>query len=316
MAINKIQFQHGMSLSEFFQMYGTEEQCEKSLLNAHWPHGYECDRCGHRHAVKFQAKSTTYWQCSKCKHQTSVRSGTIFHGSKLPLTKWFQAIFLISQSKNNISTMELYRHLEISYHAAWRIKHKLMQVMLEQESNRKLQGDVVIDDAYLGGEKPGKRGRGSENKVPFIAAVQLRDNRPLLVRFDLISGFTKEAVANWAKKYLETTSNVVSDGLHCFTAVTQIGATHSPRVVGEYRRSTDMPCFKWINILLGNLKTSISGTYHAFNFWKYTPRYLAERQFLFNLRFNLKDIFRAILNGCVAIKKKPEKWLRSAEDWC
>ena len=312
MAISKIQFQHGMGLSEFFQLYGTEEQCKKALLNARWPHGYNCDQCGNKHAISFNAKSTTYWQCCKCRYQTSLRSGTIFHGSKLPLTKWFQAIFLIGQSKNNVSAMELYRHLKISYTAAWRMKHKLMQVMLEQEADRKLQGDVVIDDAYLGGERPGKRGRGSENKAPFIAAVQMDNNHPLLVRFDLVSGFTKDAVVDWAKKYLNKSSNVVSDGLQCFTAVTQIGAAHSREIVGENRRSTDMPCFKWINILLSNLKTAISGTYHAFDFMKYAPRYLAERQFLFNFRFNLKDIFRTILTGCITTGPRPEKWLRSS----
>jgi hypothetical protein len=314
MAMNWIQFQPGMSMSEFFQQYGNEEQCEEALAKARWPEGYRCSRCGHPQASCFRVRTTTYWQCCTCRYQVSLRAGTIFHGSKLPLTKWFQAMFLISQSKNNVAALELRRQLGISYPAAWRIKHKLMQVMKEQEENRKLQGEIVVDDAYLGGRHQGKRGRGSENKIPFIAAVQLNaEGNPQLVRFDLIAGFSLDNVKQWAQRYLDNGSNVVSDGLQCFSAIAQTGANHCREVVGKQRRSPDMPCFAWINILLSNLKTSISGTYHAFKFKKYAPRYLAERQYVFNRRFNLKSILPAMLRGCAITKPRSEKWLRSAE---
>jgi len=140
-----------------------------------------------------------------------VRSGIIFHSSKLPLTK------------------KLRRQLGISYAAAWRVKHKLMQVIKEQEDGRKLHGNVVIDDAYLGGEHQGKRGRGSENKIPFVAAVQLNEEDHLhFVCFDLVTGFTKDAIGYWAKRFLSTSSKVVSDGLQCFSGVSQAGASHYP----------------------------------------------------------------------------------------
>ncbi len=79
---------------------------------------------------------------------------------------------LLSQSKNNVSALELKRHLGVSYPTAWLLKHKLMEVMTQREQGRILKGCVEIDDAYLGGEKPGTRGRGSENKVPFVVAVE------------------------------------------------------------------------------------------------------------------------------------------------
>ena len=82
-------------------------------------------------------------------------------------------MFFLTQSKNNVSILELRRLAGISYRAAWRIKHKLMQAMFDREQATVLSGRVEIDDAYLGGELPGgKVGRGSESKVPFIAAVQ------------------------------------------------------------------------------------------------------------------------------------------------
>ncbi len=85
MAMNPIQFQPGMSLSELFEQYGTELQCEQALEQARWPEGYCCPCCGGARHSHFSVDNTSYWQCSACRTQTSLRSGTIFHGSKLAL---------------------------------------------------------------------------------------------------------------------------------------------------------------------------------------------------------------------------------------
>lgn len=317
MAMNWVQFQAGMSLSEFLEQYGSEEQCEQALEKARWPDGYHCPRCGCREASVFRVSTRKYRQCRNCRHQTSLRAGTIFHGSRLPLAQWFQGMFLMSQSKNSVSALEMHRLLGISYPAAWRLKHKLMQVMAEREADRMLEDDVVIDDAYLGGEHRGKAGRGSENKVPFVAAVQLdEEGHPLWACFTPVKGFTKDAIGEWSRRHLSASCRVVSDGLNCFLAVTQSGANHRPEIVGKTRRSTDMPCFAWINILIGNLKTGISGTYHAFKFQKYAHRYLSERQYLFNRRFGMKTLIRRLLVAGAQTEPRPEKWLRSADRWC
>ena len=168
MAMNLIQFQPGMSLSELFEQYGTEPQCEHALEQARWPEDFHCPHRGTAEHSHFYVEDTRYWQCSRCRTQTSLRAGTIFHGSKLLLRTWFQAMFLISQSKNSISALELKRQLGVAYPTAWRVKHKLMQVMAGREAGQVLRGEVVMDDAYLGGERRGKAGRGSENKVPFV----------------------------------------------------------------------------------------------------------------------------------------------------
>ena len=121
---------------------------------------------------------------------------TIFEATKLPLTTWFLAMHLLTQAKNNVSALELKRHLGVRYKTAWLLKHKLMQVMSEREASRQLDARVEIDDAYLGGELPGgKSGRGSENKVSFIAAVETTETGgPLRVCLKTLE-FTKEAIA-------------------------------------------------------------------------------------------------------------------------
>ena len=94
--------------------------------------------------------------------KTAVMCGTIFEAAKLPLTTWFLAMHLLTQAKNNISALELKRHLGVRYKTVWLLKHQLMQVMSEREAPRQLDRRVEIDDAYLGGELPGgKSGRGA-----------------------------------------------------------------------------------------------------------------------------------------------------------
>jgi len=107
---------------------------------------------------------------------------------------------LISQSKNGLSALSLKRHIGVSYKTALKIKHKLMQAMAEQDEKRKLSGLISIDDPYLGGRKAGKRGRGSENKQPFIAAVSLNNNgRPKYVKFTPLKSFAGPNISKLAE---------------------------------------------------------------------------------------------------------------------
>jgi ISXO2 transposase-like protein len=213
-------------------------------------------------------------------------------------------MYFLTQGKNNVSILELRRLIGVSYRAAWRIKHKLMQVMYEREQTTMLSERIEVDDAYLGSELPGgKVGRGSENKVPFIAAVQTNNQgHPLYV----------EA---WARRSLVPDSVVVSDGFWCFQAVEGAGCFHHREVVGKGRKSTDMECFSWINTVLGNLKNAITGTYHAFDFEKYAHRYLGEFQYRFNRRFDLRSMLQRLVVAAVNTKKISETQLRLAEDW-
>jgi transposase-like protein len=305
-----------MSLNEFLEHYGTEAQCEAAVEHSRWPEGFVCPGCGGKaHSVVWHDQVKTF-QCSRCRRQTTLTGGTIFHATKLPLKKWFQALYFLTQTKNNVSALELKRLMGVCYRTAWRLKHKLLQVMTEREQPRQLQGRVEADDAYLGGERPGgKAGRGSENKVPFIAAVETNAaGSALYAVFSRVKTFSLAEVATWAQQHLAASATVISDGLACFAAVTSAGCRHTPEVVGARRRSTELPCFNWVNTVLGNVKTAATGTYHAFDFQKYGYRYLAEAQYRFNRRFDLAALLTRLLRACVTTGKRTEPWLRLAED--
>jgi hypothetical protein len=317
MAMNLIQFQHGLSMPDFLAQFGTEAQCEVEFEKSRWFQGFACPCCNHTECSVFRVGELKMFQCCACRHQTSLIAGTLFQSTKLPLTTWFLAIYFISQAKTNVSAMALKRFLGVCYQTAWLVHHKLMQTMSEAESTRLLSGHILLDDAYLGGElSGGKAGRGSENKVPFVAAVSLDDeNHVLYAKLTPVSGFTSAAIADWAKANLEPECKVLSDGLACFAAVTEAGCEHQVIVAGG-RKPKDLPEFVWLNIVLSNLKTGLSGTYHAFKFAKYASRYLAAFAYRFNHRFQLDKLPMNLFVAAVAIKPRPEAWLRLAEVSC
>lgn len=317
MAMNRIQFQPGLSLPEFLKYYGTQAQCAAMLEQVRWPTGFQCPHCGGGTCSRVGGRTHVLFQCWACRHQTSLIAGTVMQGTKLSLTVWFLAIYLISQAKTGLSTLELKRHLGVSYPTAWLVHHKLMQAMAEREAHYVLDGQIQVDDAYLGGERSGgKSGRGSENKIPFVAAVSLSDEgRPLRTKLIPVSGFSLSAIGQWARTHLAPGSTVCSDGLACFAAVTTADCTHQPTIVGE-RKPRDLPEFQWINTVLGNLKTSLSGCYHAFNFRKYATRYLAAFSYRFNRRFDLRTLHTRLLVAVATCAPQPLRMIRLAETRC
>jgi len=313
MAMNRVQFQAGLSMPQFLELYGTEAKCQAALEAARWPNGFVCPACGGAPRTSFMRGALRYWQCARCAQQCSLISGTLFEATKLPLSRWFLAMQLLTQSKNNVSALELKRQLGVSYRSAWLLKHKIMEAMRVREQHRELDGRVEIDDAFFGGEHSGKAGRGSQNKVPFVAAVQTTaQGQPIRACFRQ-QPHTQEQIALFAAQHLATSATLVSDGLWCFRAATIIGVEHERILTGGGKASVRLPQFKAVNTLLGNLKSAINGTYHAFAFAKYAHRYLAEFQYRFNRRFDMRSLFKRLLAALVKAPGCTERYLRIAE---
>ena len=312
MARNKVQFQKGLSLAEFNTRYGTEDQCHDALVKMRWPDGFVCPQCSSKQHSWSPARR--HFQCSDCRRQTSAKAGTIFHQSKTPLTKWFLAMHLITSAKNDISGLELSRQLDMKWDTAWIIKQKLMEVMRQRNSIYKLEGDVQIDDAYLGGETPGKTGRGAGNKVPFVLAVATRDGKPIFTQVRRVTGFTKEAIRDYAAANIEPGSTVVSDGLGCWNGLGEAGMRHLPLVTGGGRPKEIL--MHWSNTGLGNLKGAINGTCRSCDA-RHTDRYLAAYEWRFNRRFALNKNLARLALAAVATAPVPRRAIadvRSPED--
>ncbi len=315
MSMNLIQFQPGLSMPEFLRKYGTESRCRRALYRARWPMGFRCPACGDRRRSSFRRGAQTIYQCRACQHQSTLISGTLLQDTKLPLTTWFLAIHLLTSTKTNMAALELKRHLGISYRAAWRLKHKVMQAMTEREAPRKLNGFVQIDDAYLGGERNGgKPGRGSENKQAFLIAVETDADleHPVYAVIEPVRTFDNTALTNWVERRLAPDAEAYTDGLGCFRRIAAAGHAHTVLETRGGRAATEISGARWVNVLLANVKRAIGGVYHAIRQAKYARRYLAEAAYRFNRRFRLSEMAPRLAHAIMACKPCPEPRLRLA----
>ena len=150
--------------------------------------------------MKFKAtgktgKERSLYECVDCHYQYSVTTGTIFHDSHLPLTKWFLAIYLICSSKKGVSAKQLQRQLSTSYETAWYMAHRIRLAMQEDEDFcQKFAGVCEVDETYIGGKGKGLRGRGASNKIPVVAIKERTSGKIRMKAVNDVKASTLKAV--------------------------------------------------------------------------------------------------------------------------
>ena len=165
------------------------------------------------------------------------------------------------------------------------------------------------------GPKDGLGGRGSENKAPFVATVALDDREhPLHIKLTVVSGFMRNAISKRVQTQLDPGCSGLSDGRACFTGVTEAGGRHQVSVAAG-RKPRELADFLWINTIMGNLKTILSGAYHAIDSVKYAPRSLAAFDYRFNRRFRLKSLPMRLLAAALGtgpVRSQCSDWLNTS----
>ena len=235
----------GLTEPEFLERFGSEEQCVAFLIRMRWSRGFVCERCGHSGYARMKCRRQV--QCNRCKQQTGFTAGTVFQGTKLPLTVWFLAIYHLSRSKGGISSVELGRRLGVRQATAWLMKQKLMRAMLERDAGKPpMSGQVEINDAYLGGVRSGgKRGRCAGGKTPFVEVVETTaERRPRQHKLTPVKGFREKEIETLAKASFAPCTNIVSYGLSCWQAVTKVGCDQFPLRTGSGRQAAKWPSFQ------------------------------------------------------------------------
>jgi transposase-like protein len=293
----------GLSEAQFREAYGTEEQCRAVVEKLRWPKGFVCPLCGSCEGKWLSTRPKI--QCRACRHQVSLTAGTIFHATKLPLTTWLLAMWLVATAKNGISSVELGRRLGIKQTNAWALKQKIMAVMAGREDQKRLDGRVEMDDAYLGGHRPGKRGRGAAGKQPFVAAVSTSDDRrPRKIKLLPVEGFRKREIKKLIAGHLASTSRLVTDGLSCWTAAAEAGLEHRAMASGGGKRAVGWSPFRWVNTTLGNVKAAIAGTYRRVS-PGHAGRYLGSFAWRHNRRFQIDTMLPRLVHSAVRTAPLP-----------
>jgi transposase-like protein len=283
---------HAISFFEFQERFQTDEACFEYLKQLRWPDGFHCPKCGHSDAY-FMAKRKVF-QCAKCRHQTSVTAGTIFHRSHTPLRKWFWAIYLVGSDKRGCSAKRLEKMIGVHYATAWLIIHKIRKAMGDRDALYRLFDLIEMDDSYFGGASSGKRGRGAANKSKVIVAVENRGNAPRFAAMDVVESMESKHLKDFVCRHIDVEHTIKTDGYSSYktfdTIFNHIGDIVKPQDV--------MKKLPWVHILIGNVKSFIRGTYHGVSH-KHLQPYLNEFCYRFNRRFNEFLMTDRLLTACL-----------------
>lgn len=186
-----------LSIYEFQKRFPDSKACKEYLAKQKWSSGYKCHKCGHNKYGKGQQELSR--KCTKCQHQESPTANTLFHKVKFPLHKAFAVIYYMSTSKKGIASTELSRRLAISQKSAWLFRRKIVEAMKGAQKPL-LNGMVEVDETFVGGKAPGKRGRGASNKRMVVFALSRKGKGITGVYGQVI----KQAGAKTLKPFVES----------------------------------------------------------------------------------------------------------------
>jgi len=287
-----------MTLIEFQEKYGKEDQCRDYLYKKRWPEGFVCPKCGHREC--FNIKARNRYQCKSCNHQPSITSGTIFDRTRTPLVKWFMAIYLTANDKRGISALALKDKIGVAYNTSWTMLQKIRHAMGEQDSEHLMSGIVELDEAFFGApSEGGKRGRGTD-KTPVLVSVSLNDEgKPQLAFMEVVDTVDGKAVEDFAYNNVAKGSEIRTDGLRVYNVLASENIVHTKQ---KYDPKNQPEHLHWLHIIISNARAFISGTYHGLH-KKHLQRYLNEFCYRFNRRWTNGGIFSRLLRACVSARK-------------
>ena len=194
---------------EFNERFHDDAACRAYLESIRWPDGPRCPRCPQS---KVWAMKPPFYRCAACGHDFTVTTGTLFADTHLPLQLWFQALWYVVNQKSGASALGVQRVLGLgSYRTAWNWLHKLRRAMVRPGRDR-LSGTVEVDEVYIGGERPGKRGRGAAGKALVLIAAQVDGSKIGRIRLARVADASAPVLSQAVTAAASPGSQVLSDG--------------------------------------------------------------------------------------------------------
>lgn len=282
-----------ISLLEWQKKYGTEKACANAIVNYRWPQGFMCPKCGHEHACFVTTRRV--YQCSKCRFQVSITSGTLFHSTNIPLVKWFWAIYLVAADKGGISALRLSKLIGVSWPTARNILKKIRTAMSHRDSIYRLQNLIELDDTYVGGKRSGKRGRGAGGKKPVLVAVEKRGPKAGFMAMKAVDTISQKTIKGFIERHFRNGQTVFTDAFPAMNSVKET-QNHMPKITPPEEASKWLPL---VHIMIGNMKKFLNGTYHGVT-GRFLQEYLDEFCYRFNRRFWENELPLRLLNACLS----------------
>jgi transposase-like protein len=276
--------------------FPNDEACLEWLKNRRWPNGTYCKQC-EKITMHYLIVSRNSFSCQFCGHHVHPTAGTIFHKSSTPLTLWWHAIFLMSQTRGGISAKQVERELGVTYKTAWRMCKLIRKQLDEDKDPFGGNKDVEVDESYFGPKsQEGKRGRGSERKVPVVGVVE-RNGR---IHTEVAPNASKKTLQTIVENTVQPGTTVHTDEWPGYQDLDDAGYNH--RVINHSEGQYVMGSIhtQTIDGFWGNFKNGIVGVHHHVSN-DYLHLYLAEHAFRYSHRNDVKPMFLSFLDR-VALK--------------
>ena len=273
------------------EQFGSEDQCREYLEKLRWSTGPVCTECGSLSITDLPKRNL--YQCSDCRHQFSVTSGTIMHDTHLPLVKWFMAIYLIVEGKKDISVRQLGRTINVAYKTAWHLSHRIRAALKTPDAL--LSGIIEVDEAFIGGKTRGKGQGYKGNKMVVLEAIERGGE-----------GRMKMADSRTAKEIREFFDEDISDDAEAIYTDEWIAYRNVAPDENTRHETVNHSEEEWVrgdvttNTIEGMrslFKRGVTGSFHKVS-RKHLERYLDEFEFRFNNRNNpyiFRDALRELL---------------------
>lgn len=292
-----------------------DNKAREYLESIRWPEGPVCPHCGvvdGHYQLQGKAHRRGLWKCKDCRKQFSVTVGTVFERSKIPLSKWLMAAYLLCSSTKGMSSHQLHRTLGVTYKTAWFLTHRIREAMTDTSSVQLggpgTSGIVEADETYHGKTR-NRKGERLVNKQKIVALVERHG--PL--RAYHVPSITADTLKPILEEQIHKDARLMTDGANFYTKIGKHFASHEivNHLAGEYARG-DVTTNN-VESFFGVLKRGIRGVYQHVS-PEHLHRYVGEFAFRHNHRTSLgcTDTDRAI-NALKGIEGKRLTY-RSTQD--
>lgn len=270
-----------INLVELMQQYGTEDECRKMLEELRWPNGPVCDRCEATDVYPIHDRHQ--YECKDCGYHFSVKSGTMFHDTHLPLAKWFLTVYMMCESKKGVSANQVKRTIGVSYKTAWYLCHRIREAMAKANDKEPKLDDVVeADESFVGGKVSGM-GKGYKGNKAAVAVAVERDGG---ARLQVIPDRTRKTLHKFLDKHVADNAQAIyTDDWEAYEGIATKKTKHE---------SVNHSAKEWVRgsvhtntaeSVWSLLKRSIIGSYHHISH-KHLDAYLDELEWRFGNREN------------------------------
>lgn len=278
------------TIQQLFKQFPDNESCLNHIMQVRYGKESVCPKC-ERETKWSRVRSQRAYACQWCGHHVYPCVGTPFERSRTSLQLWFYAIYLFTKTRSGVSAKELQRQLGVTYKAAWRMGHEIRQHMAEVDGDAPLDGDVEVDETYVGGVRSGKRGRGAEGKTVVFGMLDRAGDVMTKVVADTKGSTLKPLIAG----NVEKGSTIHSDEYSPYNGLDAMDYKHERCNHGTKQYAVNGSHVNTLEGFWSRLKASINGT-HVHVSGKHLDKYAAEFEYRFNSRNHPEKMLPELLS--------------------